>query len=90
MDPLTVEEADAAVNVEGKDFDLVFNKKTGTIDSFRFNGIDLIKNGPVPNFWRAPTDSDLGFYSQLEMADWRYAGEDRTVTDVTVKKKRIV
>ena len=60
MDPLTVEEADAAVNVEGKDFDLVFNKKTGTIDSFRFNGIDLIKNGPVPNFWRAPTDSDLG------------------------------
>ncbi|MFQ7582868.1 MAG: beta-galactosidase domain 4-containing protein [[Clostridium] symbiosum] len=87
MDPLTVEEADAAVNVEGKDFDLVFNKKTGTIDSFRFNGIDLIKNGPVPNFWRAPTDSDLGFYSQLEMADWRYAGEDRTVTDVTVKKE---
>ena len=87
MEPLTVEEADAAVNVEGKDFDLVFNKKTGTIDSFRFNGIDLIKNGPVPNFWRAPTDSDLGFYSQLEMADWRYAGEDRTVTDVTVKKE---
>ena len=52
---LTVEEAEDAVTVTGKDFTLNFNKVTGTIDSFNYKETELIENGPIPNFWRAAT-----------------------------------
>lgn len=83
---LTVEEAEDAVTVTGKDFTLNFNKVTGTIDSFNYKETELIENGPIPNFWRAATDSDLGFYSMLTCGTWRYAGEDRQIQDVTVEE----
>ncbi|MDY3767715.1 MAG: glycoside hydrolase family 2 TIM barrel-domain containing protein [Lachnospiraceae bacterium] len=83
---LTVEEADDAVTVTGENFTINFNKVTGTIDSFNFKGTELIASGPIPNFWRAATDSDLGFYSLLTLSTWRYAGEDRKIQDVTVEE----
>lgn len=75
-------QTDEKVTVSGKDFTLNFNKKTGTIDSFKYQGKALLENGPAPDFWRAPTDSDLGYYSGLELDTWRYAGADRKVVDV--------
>lgn len=82
---LTVDEQEDYALIKGNDFELEFNKTTGTIDSFTFKGTQLIEKGPVPNFWRAPTDSDLGYYSQLKLDTWRYAGEDRKITDVDIK-----
>lgn len=82
---LAVEEADGAVTVTGENFTINFNKTTGTIDSFNFKGTELIEKGPIPNFWRAATDSDLGYYSLLSLATWRYAGEDRQIQDVAVE-----
>lgn len=81
---LTLEEQEDAAVVTGETFTLTFNKKTGTIDSFVFQDTELIENGPIPNFWRAPTDSDLGYFSQLTLATWRYAGEDRQIAEVSV------
>lgn len=83
----TVETGDT-VTVSGKekDFTLEFNKKTGTIDSFIYEGKALLEKGPAPDFWRAPTDSDLGFYSGLELDTWRHAGADRKVESVNVEK----
>ncbi len=86
MPKLSVEEKDGTAVVTGKDFTLNFNTKTGTIDSFRFMDKDLIKSGPVPNFWRAATDSDWGYYSPNALATWRYAGERRSVVDVKMDK----
>ena len=86
MPKLSVEEKDGSVVVTGKDFTLDFNTKTGTIDSFRFMNKDLIKAGPVPNFWRAATDSDWGYYSPQALATWRYAGERRSIVDVKMDK----
>lgn len=86
MGSLTLEEKEDSAAITGSDFSLHFNKKTGTIDSLTFHDKELIQSGPIPNFWRAPTDSDLGYYSQLELADWRYAGEDRVITETSVKQ----
>lgn len=86
MPALNVEDTKEKAVVTGDDFILDFNKTTGTMDSFRYKGTELVKSGPVPNFWRAPTDSDLGYYSQLELATWRYAGEDRHSVEVDVHK----
>lgn len=81
---VTVEDSDENTLVKGEGFELNFNKTEGTIASFTYQGTELLKNGPKPNFWRAPTDSDLGYYSANTLADWRYAGEQRTVTETTV------
>lgn len=87
MAPLSVEEKEDAAVVTGTDFVLNFNKTTGTIASFQYQGTELIKAGPVPNFWRAPTDSDLGFFTPLELATWRHAGEDRHTVEVATQKE---
>ena len=81
---LSVDDQEDATVVTGDDFTLNFNKKNGTIDSFTYQDVELLKNGPTPNFWRAPTDSDLGYFSANTLADWRYAGSDRKVTEVSV------
>ena len=81
---VTVDDQEKTTLVKGEDFELNFNKKRGTIDSFTYQGVELLKNGPTPNFWRVPTDSDLGYYSANTLSDWRYAGSDRKVTEVTV------
>lgn len=82
---LAVEEGDTAVAVNGENFTISLNKVTGTIDSFNYKGKELLASGPIPNFWRAATDSDLGYYSLLTLSTWRYAGEDREIEDVAVE-----
>lgn len=48
--------------VDGDNFSLEFNKKTGYMDRYTVGGVDMIKDGGAltPNFWRAPTDNDFG------------------------------
>lgn len=72
--------------VKGNGFEVTFDKKAGTIKTFTYNGKELLTSGPQPNFWRAPTDSDLGFYSGSEYATWRHAGADKETVKVTAKQ----
>lgn len=83
LDKLDLAQDDASIQITGKDFTAVFDKKAGTISDFTYQGRKLLEQGPQPDFWRAPTDSDLGFYSAAEYDTWRYAGADKTVTKVT-------
>lgn len=82
MKELQVKESDKEVIVEGEDFKVVFDKALGTIAQMYYGDTQVVTEGPKPNFWRAPTDSDLGYYSPLELATWRHAGENRAVTEV--------
>jgi beta-galactosidase len=51
--------------------------------SLVFRGAELIRSGPVPDFWRAPTDNDLGNRMPARLAIWRRAGADRRIASVT-------
>ena len=83
---LTVTEASDRVTVAGTDFTVVFAKATGTISSFDAMGVRLVNSGPVPNFWRAPTDNDRGNGQPSRNGTWRRAGLDRKVTGFSVSK----
>lgn len=86
IDRIEVAEDDDKAVVTGNEFEVTFDKKEGTLQSFTYQGKELIESGPQPNFWRAPTDSDLGFYSGSKLATWRFAGQNKKVVDVQTKK----
>jgi beta-galactosidase len=71
--------------VTGKDFTVTLAKDTGVITSYKAHGVQLVKSGPAPNFWRAPIDNDRGNGQPSRNGTWRYAGADRHVTGVTVR-----
>jgi len=69
--------------VRGADFSVAFDKAAGTMRSLNYRGVELIRSGPVPDFWRAPTDNDLGNKMPDRLGVWRRAGPDRTIASVT-------
>ncbi|MEV5439890.1 glycoside hydrolase family 2 TIM barrel-domain containing protein [Streptomyces sp. NPDC052682] len=82
------EDGETAVAVRGRDFSVTVDKRSGTLTSYEFRGVRLITSGPVPNFWRAPTDNDRGNGHHTRNQTWRDAGARRTVTDVRVRALR--
>ncbi|MBD8068631.1 beta-galactosidase subunit alpha [Bacillus sp. PS06] len=55
---LFIEEKTNTLDISGEEFEISFDKVYGVIDSWTFNGIKMIEEGPRLNFWRAPTDND--------------------------------
>jgi len=62
------------IMVAGPDFGLEISGTTGEIVAYAFRGAELIRRGPQPNFWRAPTDNDYGGRWQQRLGVWRDAG----------------
>ena len=54
----------------------------GKLLAYRFHGTDLIVAGPVPNFWRAPTDNDYGNEMPRRQGAWKTAAADATLLRV--------
>ncbi|MEU5701413.1 glycoside hydrolase family 2 TIM barrel-domain containing protein [Streptomyces aurantiacus] len=82
------QDGERSVTVRGKGFSVTLDKRTGVITSYEAHGTRLITSGPVPNFWRAPTDNDRGNGQHLRNQTWRDAGARREVTDVSVRALR--
>ncbi len=65
-----------SISVRGVDFLIDFNKKSGYIERFKVGDTELMaKDGVLsPNFWRAPTDNDMGAKLQMSYKVWRNPG----------------
>ncbi len=65
---LTVTERDETVAINGSGWSMEFDQASGGLRSWRVDGREMLDRNVVPDFWRAPTDNDLG----AGMADsWR-------------------
>jgi beta-galactosidase len=84
--PLRLEEDGDKVRVAGDGFTVTLSRRDGTLSSLVHQGAELIRTGPVPDFWRAPTDNDRGNKLPERCAIWRHAGRDRGITAVTVEQ----
>lgn len=58
--------------VSGENFQIDFNKSDGFISRYDVNGLAMIHEGGAltPNFWRAPTDNDMGANLQIKHRAW--------------------
>jgi len=72
---LELREATDRTYITNDNFQLVFDKKSGCIESFNYQGEELFLEGkgPRPNFWRAPTDNDLGNHMHKKNIEWKKA-----------------
>jgi len=86
--PLSVEikETAAEIVLEAQDTAVVFDKPTGLIKAYRFKGEELLKEGPGPYFWRAPTDNDFGNRLERRAALWRQASHNRKLQKIEYKR----
>jgi len=85
---VNVAEDAGSITLSGNDFSVSVSKSSGAITAYKFKGRDLLTSGPVPNFWRAPTDNEYpmnsGGSSVTSFTAFRNAANNRTTTSVTV------
>lgn len=79
-------ETSGNITVNGKTFAIQFDKSTGSISSFTFDNLQLIEQGPLPNFRRAPLDNDVGSKMFIKCKPWFDASENRIVKSVVLDK----
>ena len=67
---------------------VAFDKKKGQITSYIFKEEEFLKSkkGPQINFWRAPTDNDLGSAMERKNIEWKNATLNAKVTRFELKK----
>jgi beta-galactosidase len=83
---LQYNETGETVMVTGEGFSVTIGKASGLIEAWKVNGRPLITAPLAPNFWRAPTDNDIGSKMPLRQGIWQNAGKERTSIKVFVKQ----
>ncbi|MDQ1913639.1 glycoside hydrolase family 2 TIM barrel-domain containing protein [Paenibacillus sp. GD4] len=63
--------------IKGLDFQILFNRETGAIDSWVHRGLELLHQGPHVNLWRAPIDNDVHLAKE-----WLKAGYNRLICEL--------
>ncbi len=71
--PVRVVHGRLYIGVKGEHFDALFSENVGGLVSYRYGGKEMIQQVPKPNFWRAPTDNDMGCGNQYHAAQWKIA-----------------
>ncbi|MDO6427001.1 glycoside hydrolase family 2 TIM barrel-domain containing protein [Thalassotalea sp. 1_MG-2023] len=77
------------VSYKGKHFQASFDKKTGYLVNYTFNDESLLLQPLMPNFWRAPTDNDLGNNMQKWAAVWQTAAQKLTLSTFEAKANKV-
>jgi beta-galactosidase len=67
---------------------VAFDKRKGQISSYVYKDEEFLKSkkGPQINFWRAPTDNDLGSAMQRKNIEWKNATLNAKVSTFESKK----
>ncbi|MCC6396231.1 MAG: DUF4981 domain-containing protein, partial [Bacteroidetes bacterium] len=84
----SVDVTPATIDVTGKTFSMTFDRATGVISSWVAGGKTVLREGPMPHFWRAPTDNDFGNGMPNRCAPWRRTMQNRTTIGVTADPER--
>lgn len=86
MSGIEVVDESNELKVTGDGFEVSFDHAKDQIATININKTELLTDGPVLNFWRAPTDNDFGNDLQTRALIWRKAGQNRTVTSHQVNQ----
>ena len=71
--PLRVVYGALNLGVKGECFDVLFSYLNGGLVSYRWGGREMLANTPMPSFWRAPIDNDMGCLMPAHYGQWKLA-----------------
>ncbi len=74
-----------SATIESNGVKISFNSSNGKLIEYSKNGIALLKYGPAPEFWRAPTDNDYGNRMNIKSNIWRCAGKNSVLKNFDIK-----
>lgn len=77
------------LEVTGVDIKIIFDLENGRLESYTYKGKELIKKGPEPDFWRAPTDNDYGYDMDKKLGVWKKAGERTVVSRANITQPEL-
>ncbi len=77
---LKMQTIEKKVKIEGANFSITIDSRTGEILDYQYKNTPLIVSSPTPNFWRPPTDNDLGNGMHKWGAVWKDAGQQAKAT----------
>ncbi|MFC1501844.1 glycoside hydrolase family 2 TIM barrel-domain containing protein [bacterium] len=88
MDPLTLSLGEGTAIIRSESFTIIFNERTGSMESWQYRGTELLRTGPGPNFWRYGTDSDLAKGNEMHTrcAVWKEAGKQMEILNVRTEQ----
>ncbi|HEY1023490.1 MAG TPA: beta-galactosidase small subunit, partial [Flavisolibacter sp.] len=83
---LRVDKKEGTITIQGKDFTAAFDAREGMLKAYSYKNKPLLKQGPVPSFWRAPTDNDIGAGYHKKLRGWRQAFSEGKLIDSTLAR----
>ena len=60
------------------------DRNDGLLHGYLLNGNNMLADAPRPNFWRAPSDNDMGEEMHVRSNAWRTAGRTVRLKDMSV------
>ena len=65
------EDSEKSLTVGSKDFKVTFDRTSGYLTKYQFQGKDMLTGSLKPNFWRPITDNDIRAWQVVEnLSDW--------------------
>ncbi len=89
---IAFDDSEESYKIEGYEFKLRIGKKTGALEAFIYRDIELLNSPLIPNFWRAPTDNDLGLIDFGDQSapsfdfSWKDTSKNRTVKSISIER----
>lgn len=77
---IIVNDTHNSVTFSNNNFKLAFDKESGLMKEYSHKDKNLIAKGTQINFWRPPTDNDMGAETHKQYAEWMTAGKTESVT----------
>ncbi len=81
---LEVSDQDNMVTVNGKDFQMKFDKNTGLLFKLDYGNGNVLQAPLRPNFWRAPIDNDFGYNMPERMGVWKKASQNQQLVSFNI------
>ncbi len=71
--------------ISGKTFAYKVSRQLGALVSYQLMGQELLLSPLVPNFWRVPTDNDLGNKMPVRLDAWKKSAPERKLESLTAE-----
>lgn len=91
-DPVVEDNDQFYLIVKGENFQIDFERRNGLLSLYDVNGRSVLQEGSQlrPNFWRAPTDNDMGAGLQQKYVVWKNPKLELTSLEHKTEEGKVV